>query len=307
MTALRDRIELALARMLAVAFALLPFRLGAVAGQVLALLLFDVVRLRRRVTVENLRNAFPQLSPREVVSLARRTYRNFGITLAEFAKLPQLSCEDIRRRVQLVHAEILEAAHQRGRGAIVVSGHFGNWEWVAAGIRAHGYVLKPIAASQRNPLVDRLIDEARSTAGLEVIKAGTASVRQILQTLRNNGFVGILFDQDAGRNGEFVRFFGRPVSTHRGPAMFHLKTGAPLILALPERIAPGRHKVHLERFDFTNLPGTEEERIHYVTQTLTSRLEETIRRQPDHWFWMHRRWKSSHHAPAHWEQACHGA
>ncbi|MDZ7374979.1 MAG: lysophospholipid acyltransferase family protein [candidate division KSB1 bacterium] len=293
MATTRDRIELILARGVAVAFGALPLRMSAKIGEWLGLLLFDVVRLRRRVAEENLRAAFPELSRRQVTQLARRTYRNFGITLAEFGKLPRLGREEIAQRVHLANGEVLAEVRRLGRGAILVGGHFGNWEWMAAGIQAAGYNLYPIAASQRNPLVDRLIDEVRLRAGLRVVKTGAASVRQILQILRRGEFVGILFDQDAGQNGEFVEFLGRPASTARGPAVFHLKTGAPIVLGIPERVTPGRHRVHLHLFDFSALPGTEEEKIHHVTQAISSRLEEAIRRHPEQWFWMHRRWKTA--------------
>jgi len=298
MKGLRDRIEFYLARLIAGVLALLPLPLSGWIGQALGVFVFDVVRLRRRVTVDNLRQSFPEKSEREIAALARRVYRNMGLTLAEFARLPRLGAEGLRARVEFVHPEVLEKAWSRGKGAILVGGHFANWEWAAASIHVLGYKVRPIVAYQRNPLVDRLIDRVRNSVGMQVVKVGPTSVRETLRTLENNGFVAILFDQDAGKNGEFVRFFGRPVSAPRGPAVFHLKTGAPIVLVDSLRTSPGKLRVRLEYLDFTAEPGDEDEKIHRVMQVLTERLEQSIRRHPEQWFWMHRRWKSSHLAPS---------
>jgi KDO2-lipid IV(A) lauroyltransferase len=123
-----------------------------------------------------------------------------------------------------------------------------------------------------------------------------AALRGILKALREKKFVAILADQDAGSNGIFVDFLGRPASTGRGPAAFVLKTQAPIVFCVAIREPNGRHRVEAESLTFDlsqNGPAlSEEEKLKFVTQAWTRVLEKYIRQYPDHWFWMHRRWKT---------------
>ncbi|NOZ56080.1 MAG: lysophospholipid acyltransferase family protein [Calditrichaeota bacterium] len=296
MATLRDKIEYGLLRGLIWPLQRLPLRLSVAIGAGLGGFLYHPVGLRREVTLQNLRTAFPDMSEEELQQLAQRVYRNFGRMLAEFVREPRLSPEFLVEHVEFVNEDVLRQAVDEGKGGILVTGHFGNWEWMAAALCARGYEMQPIVAEQRNRLVEKLIDDFRAAAGVKVIKFGAPSVRQTLKLLRKNKFVGILVDQDAGRNGEFVPFFGRPASTPKGPAVFHLKTGSPLIFLASVRLGPGRHRVYCERLEVETDGQASDENVHTVTAAITSRLEHWVRRYPDHWFWMHRRWKSSHWA-----------
>ena len=296
MATLRDKVEYAALRGFIWPLQRLPLRLAVSLGAELGTFLYRVVRVRREVTEQNLRTAFPELPEAEIEALALRTYRNFGRMLAEFVREPRLTPEFLAEHVEFVNEDVLREAVAAGKGGILVTGHFGNWEWMAAALCARGYDLQPIVAEQRNRLVEKLIDDFRAAAGVRVIKFGAPSVRQTLKLLRSNGFVGILVDQDAGRNGEFVPFFGRPASTPKGPAVFHLKTGSPLIFLASVRLGPGRHRVYCERLRVETDGQPTDENVHAVTAAITARLEHWVRQYPDHWFWMHRRWKSSHWA-----------
>ena len=120
------------------------------------------------------------------------------------------------------------------------------------------------------------------------------SLREILKALRQKKFVAILADQDAGHSGLFVNFMGRPAATAQGPAAFVLKTGAPILFVASLRQPGGRHLIESEALYFDNLPGhwNEDEKLRHITQAWTAVLEKYVRRYPDHWFWMHRRWKT---------------
>ena len=120
------------------------------------------------------------------------------------------------------------------------------------------------------------------------------SLRDILKALRQKKFVAILADQDAGRGGIFVNFMGRPASTAQGPAAFVMKAGAPIVFVVSLRQQGGKHVVESEALYFGDLPShwSEEEKLRHITQAWTDVLEKYVRRYPDHWFWMHRRWKT---------------
>ncbi len=138
-----------------------------------------------------------------------------------------------------------------------------------------------------------MINDHRKKTGIEILPKKGVSLRGMLKTLRNNGSMAMLIDQDAGRNGIFIDFLGKPCSTPKGPALFALKTGASLIFVSSIRQKGGSIKVVFERINVDYSKGTSEENIFDVMQRCTARLESYTRKYPDHWFWMHRRWKTT--------------
>ena len=262
-------------------------RLGGLLGK----FVFSVLRIRRTVVLENLAAAFPMKSGEERLDIARRTYQNFGKMVIEFLRIPVTDDERLLSMAQFVGAEHLESVRNKEKGAVLVSGHFGNWEIMAAAVSKLGYPISSVAAWQNNRLVDELINNLRESTGNRVIRLGVA-VRGVIRALRNNEFVALLADQDAGKDGLFIDFLGRPASVHTGPAIFALKTGAPVIFGVAIRMPGGRHRFVIEELDFSHLKGLTEKNIREVAETYTRRLEKAIRQYPDHWFWMHRRWKT---------------
>jgi KDO2-lipid IV(A) lauroyltransferase len=197
---------------------------------------------------------------------------------------------DIESRVTIIHDAILSELKAGGRGALVISGHLGNWEMMAAAIAHFGHPFHVLVAQQKNRLVGDLIDDFRRAAGIQPIRVGP-SVKEMLWALRRGEFVGIVSDQNAGREGVFVEFFGRPTSTPRGPAVIALRTGVPILLGFAIREPRGGHRVVFERLE-PSFP-TGEEGIRAITQAYTARLEAYIRQHPEQWLWTHRRWKCS--------------
>jgi len=274
--------------------AVLPLRWLLAFGAGLGRFTFSVLRIRRAVTLENLRQAFPQLPAGELQSLARRTYENFGMMMMEYLRLPRLPEPELDRLVYFRDAQHEKSWHQvlaEGRGAVCMTGHFGNWEYMGA-MLARRFPMVFLYQPQNNPFVDQVIRRHRSAVGMESIPRGSA-LRGILKALRQKKFVAILADQDAGASGIFVDFMGRPASTAQGPAAFALRSGAPILFVVALRQPNGQHLLETEvlRFDFPT-SWSEEEKIHAITERWTRVLEHYVRRYPDHWFWMHRRWKT---------------
>jgi len=260
-------------------------------GDFLGWFVFSVLRVRRRVVLDNLARAFPEKSKRELLEIARRTYQNFSKMVFEYIRFPLLDEETVSSLCTVEGIEHLDWAFERGRGAVLVSGHFGNWELMAAAVAKMGYPIYSVVGYQHNRLVDEMMNRYRRMVGNRVIHTGVA-VRGVMKALKNKGFVALLSDQDAGREGVFVDFFGRKSSTHQGPAVFVLKTGAPILFGSAIRLPRGRHRFVCERLCFDHLKGVTPENIWEVTQAYTTLLELAIRDHPDHWFWMHRRWKT---------------
>lgn len=251
-----------------------------------------LLRIRRRVVLENLRHAFAgQLSESRLREIAREFYANLGITLLEFIALHDLDPARIPGLAGLEGLEHLDACRKRGTGAIVTSGHFGNWELAGATVAGHGYPFSFIVKSQSNPYIDRLQNEIRRRAGVGIIRQGTA-VRQLLYALRRGEFVGMLADQDGGNEGIFIDFLGRPASVFRGPAYLAYRTGCPILPAAIMRQDDGSHRVVFEPPLEVDPEWDEETAITELTRQYTARLEASIRQRPELYFWVHRRWKT---------------
>jgi len=269
-------------------------------GKILGKLAFSILRIRRRVALENLAHAFPEKSAAALKNIARRSYENFGMMLLEYLRLPKLAPEELLQRISFAmprEQNPYEQALALGKGAICMTGHFGNWEYMGALVALMQYPMVYLYQEQNNPYVDALIRDIRTQMKMPSIPRG-AALRGILKALREKKFVALLADQDAGANGIFVDFLGRPASTAQGPAAFVLKSGAPIVFCVAIREPHGRHRVEAEllTFDFskngTITQAKAEEQQRLITEAWTKVLEKNIRQYPDHWFWMHRRWKT---------------
>ncbi len=250
------------------------------------------IPIRKSVVYENLANALPEKSSKERKRIARLTFQSFGQTFIEFLRNPVRSREETLERVVFHNKALLQEAYNAGNGVLLMSGHFGSWEMMACAVTALGYPLVVIARPQRNRLVDALINQYRQAAGIETVSLGMG-VRAFLRALRQNKFVAILADQDAHREGVFVDFIGLPSSTAPGPAVFALKTGADIVFVTSVLRRDGKYDAYFEKIESKDLYGVTDENIRIITQRHAKKLEEKIRRWPHHWFWMHRRWKTT--------------
>ncbi len=260
-------------------------------GFALGMFIYRFIPIRRSVARDNIRKTFPDLSASQVNDIVRRTYIQFARTMIEFMLFPHLGRDEVLEHVTITSPECMHEAFATDRGTVCVSGHFGNWELMAASIRAHGFPMSAIARQQRNGFIDQLIVDHRNAVGIETIPLGMA-LRNVLRALRKNRFVAILTDQDAHDEGVFVSFLGRPSSTAVGPAAFALKTGSPMLFGAAVRNPLGEHTVHLEFIPMDDLDPQDPESLSILTQRHAHALERHIRRHPDHWFWMHKRWKT---------------
>lgn len=270
---------------------ILPERWWRSMGRGLGGWIHDRTGFRRAVVRENMAHAFPERDEANRSALARAFYVRLGETMLEFFALGGWNGRDILRRVDHEGLEHLESLRSEGRGAILTTGHFGNWELLGSSVAALGFPIRVVARTQSNPWVDAMQNRVRERAGMRVIKADT-SVRQVIRSVRGGEFVAMLPDVNAGDDGVFVEFLGRQASTPRGVAYFAWKLGCPLV---PSVIVARGDGTHAARFLEPIEPDTsldEETAVRTLTQALADRLAEQIRLHPDHYFWVHRRWKT---------------
>ncbi len=269
----------------------LSFRAAGRVGTALGFLAYYLVGYRKKTTLDNLTRAFPGATREELTRIARSAYRNYGIVLVEMMWSPGAPEAELRRILKPVHMEIATEAYRRNKGMILLSGHFGSWELIVTSLRLHlGLPTVVIVQHQRNGRIDRLIDADRKRFDTTTVPMGP-SVREVLKTLLNRKMVAMLGDQSGPREAVFVDFFGRPAATHRGPALFSLKTDSPIVMFFFVRQQDGTYEVHFEEVDRSGLTGYSEENVLELTRRHTAILEKYIRLHPDHWLWMHRRWK----------------
>jgi len=252
-----------------------------------------VLGIRRRVVDENLARAFPQRDARWRREVAIASYAHLGREAVAMFRLAGDGPDDVIARTEIHGFADLERAVAKGRGVVVITAHFGNWEVGGAALAARGISLDVVAVRQRNRLFDRDLTESRARLGLRVFPRGKAA-RAMLRSIEEGRCAGMVADQDAGRRGLFVDFFGVPASTSRGPAAISLRTGAPLFLGVALAMPGERHRYRVELHEVSiEMSGDPDRDIERLTQAHSTMLEEWVRRAPEQYFWQHRRWKRS--------------
>ncbi len=285
------KIEYLLLLFLDALFRRLPFAVGRFKASVLYFLVAYVLRYRQKVIRQNLELAFNGKLPREASALIKDIYRHFVYLWMEFLQSARLARTDWQKRINVHNAEIVDEAFAQKKGAVLITGHFGNFEWINILLRLKGYPFAAVAKRQSNPYVDKFILERREQFGTKIFYMREA-FKEGIKFLQNNGAIGLVADQDARDKGIFVDFFGHPASTFVGPALYHMRTGAPIILILAVRKDYARFDLHFEKVECDWQGLDRDDAIRKITQAHVSALEKWIRRYPEQWFWMHRRWKT---------------
>jgi KDO2-lipid IV(A) lauroyltransferase len=246
---------------------------------------------RKRVALRNLRNAFPEKSERERERIAGESFVSVTTAFLELLWFPRLSRERLMEKVAIEKPEILAEAAARGKGVICMTAHFGNWELAgqtaACAVNVPSYI---IAKTQSNRLVDKKVNAWRTRFGAIVVPMGIA-IREIIRALQNGGTVLMAADQTAPKESIAIEFFGRAVPTFQGPAQFSLRTGAALVLIMLVRQANGNYRLLVEKVPGEDLKGCTDENVYELTRRQVRMTEDVIRKYPEQWMWMHKRWK----------------
>jgi Kdo2-lipid IVA lauroyltransferase/acyltransferase len=287
---LRHRLEHAAVAAVIGVVRLLPMGGVMVAGGMLGRVFHAVDGGHRRLAIDNLQAAFPARSRRECAAVARRMFEHFGQLLMVLLKFSTLPREQMLQYVEFDGEERVRAAHAHGRGVLLFTGHFGFWEINAL---VHALVLQPMSVLARpldNPLLHDLLERVRMSTGNGVIYRRGA-IRRVLRALASNQAVAVLIDQHMqSADAVYVDFFNRPASTTSALAALAIKTGAPVIPVFALPLPGGRFRMVYEHP--VDPPVTDgPDALREFTQRCTDVLEMYVRRYPDLWLWMHRRWR----------------
>jgi len=260
-------------------------------ARIIGVFIYYFIPIRRSTAISNLSNAFPQKSSSEIRSITRKNYQNITITFFELMLMPHLSTDIIKNQVECDKIKLIQEKMEEGKGVILLTGHFGNWEFIVSSIAAKiagsfNVLVKP----QRNPYVTKWLEETRHVANTKVIPIGV-SVKSIYQALKNGEAVLIAGDQRGHKDGPRFRFFNRQTALYTGAASIADRTGAAVLMCIIERQNNLKYNLHVEELDFSGIPENNEEKIAILTQRYIDYLERIVTRSPEQYFWMHKLWK----------------
>ena len=269
---------------------LLPMRAVIALGTAVGRAFFLVDRGHRRLAIDNLRAAFPLRTAAECRAICRDTFSHFGRLLVVLLKFSTMRPDQMLACVEFDGEERVVHAHAHGRGVLLFTGHFGFWEINAL---VHALALKPMAVLARpldNPLLHDLLESVRTRTGNSVFYRRGA-IRRVLRALEANQAIAFLIDQHMQpADSVYVDFFNRPAATTSALAALALRTGAPIVPVFALPLPGGRFRMVYEHA--VDPPRADDaDAIREFTQRCTDVLEMYVRRYPELWLWMHRRWR----------------
>jgi len=226
-----------------------------------------------------------------VTPLIDSIFENIGRTFVEQARLPNIDGKLLRKIITYAGADYLTETLKKGRGGIIVTAHFGNWEMQAAYSTECGYPLDVIAKVQHNPLFDRLINDIREKMNVKVIPVRSSALRDVVKSLKQNRLVAFVADQHDPSQNLIMNFLGRPASVARGPAVFAINQKCPILPFLMRRVSYDKHILMSHPPIYPIESGNDEQDVIDMTRKYLDFFEKTIKEYPDQWMWTHRRWK----------------
>ncbi len=273
----------------------LPLGVAMRLGESVALLIHLFDRRHRQIGLINLEIAFPDRTRRDRLRILRAMWRNLGRMVAEVCHLHRLTPETVHERIVPADLERWrEVMDRHGRGgALILTGHFGNWELCAYATGLFGFPVTLVYRALRNPRIDEFVGRLRQAGGTITVRKSTAGA-SLVNALRGGPLLVFAADQNSTRGmGTFVELFGRAASTTTGPARLALRTRMPVVPAFLVRDGrSARHRIVFGPDVEIVRTGDRDADIRENTQRFARVLEEMIARHPDHWLWMHKRWRT---------------
>ena len=263
-------------------------------GEKLGRLAFHLLRRWRRVAFANLNLALgKEKSQDEIRWICRELFKNIGRDILEVYRCPDFNDGYFKKLVRFEGKEHLDGAMKQGKGAIVLSAHLGNFPLMCARLAREGYPTSIVARDPENPKTAKAITSLRDAVGLESIpgEPRMACVSRCFKALKENRFLILQIDQNAPVTEAWVDFFGCLVPTFKGPVLFSMRTGAPILPIFIRRNSDNLHQITIHPPFTLNITGNAEKDITSNTALLTKIIEEAIREYPEQWLWNYRRFK----------------
>lgn len=268
-------------------------------ADMLAWLAYRVDKRHRQVADDNLRMAFPEFTDRQRDERVRAVYRHFCGLLLDIVQLPRaMNVHTWRRHLDLAAARDVVDGLLSDKPLMLATAHFGNWEMGGYALGLLGFRSFAIARRLDNPYLDDFFRRRFRERTRQLILDKNDDYERIQQVLAEGGILCTLADQDAGAKGLFVEFFGRPASTHKAVALLAMQYQARIVvIGMPKVGEPLHYRCEAEDSirveDYAGRPDA----VRAITERFSAALERLIRRHPEQYFWLHRRWKHQPKSP----------
>ena len=271
-------------------FRILPRSTALFIGRLLGLFIYYCVPIRKHIALQNIKIAFPEYSPWEVNQLSKNTCKHYGMVLIDFLRQPHLDDQNISNFVRIDEEtkKLLDKYH----GGIIMTGHLGNWEAFLPALGLNGYPFVVVTQTQKSAGSQKFFDGIRNFPNVSLIPR-TGGRKKMLTVLEENKFLGLASDQNAGKRGINIPFFDVPASIPKGAALFHLKTGMPIIVGLCILSRDLKYNRRMKKMNLLSIPNEKEDAIIAINTQFSEILEKEVREYPEQYFWFHRKWKKS--------------
>ena len=251
-------------------------------SQNIASILYNYIPKRKETALNNIRIAFPSKSSAEVDQILKNCYQFFTYNFIQFMAFPP---KQDYLKIKVDGRKILNDALKNDKGVILISAHFGVWEILGHWFGVNDYPLRGVAQKQKNRGANKFFEEKRKLSGISQVYRKT-NIEMLYDVLHQKEILGLVSDQDAKRKGVFVNFFNKPASTHKGAALFHQRTNAPMIFGVCLQTHFNEYKIKITAIE------PKENTVKTITQSYTSALEILVKKYPEQYFWFHKRWKT---------------
>lgn len=262
-------------------------------AKILSFLFFNLFKIRTEVTLKNLAVAFPDKNQSELKSIAKKSYFHFSRLILEIMCFPKMSNSEMSNLLDCPQEDLqlLKDKYSEGLGLVFMTAHFGNWEVGAISLPIQmGTIMYPIVKPQRNPYVDKWLNDMREKHGNKVIPLGM-SIRKIYQVLKDNKLLGVVADQRGPKDGMRVKLFGRDTAIYSGIGDLVIKTKTPLYILFAVRTSDYKFTAYSEEINLEELPQDHNDKVKEIIQRYVNLLEKYVKLYPEQWFWMHNIWK----------------
>lgn len=273
----------------------MPRRVRLFLGDCVGLLWFDLLRIRRQITRDNIQLAFPQMPQKQVLRLARKSCMNWGRTFVEYTCLPFVTREWIKSNMKIIGVENFWEIHKRQKGVLLLSLHLGNGDLGCAGMSLSGIPLYLISKEFKVQWINKMWFGMRARHGTHFIPP-EKSTYEIMRALKKGAGVIFVQDQFTGPPlGVEITFFGRKTGAAQGLALFALRANMEVVPVYSYRDGEGRIIVEFEKGIPLQKGENREDSVKIMTQVYTDKIETLVRKYPEQWMWIHRRWKEFKH------------
>ncbi len=231
--------------------------------------------------------AFPQFQSLQVEDLLLKCSKHYGMVLIDFLRQSGINKNNVNNYVSM-DAETKEVLNSCN-GGIIMTGHLGNWEAFLPALGLNGYPFVVVTQTQKNDGSQKFFNSIRTFPKVSLIPR-TGNRKKMLQVLEEKKFLGLASDQNAGKHGIKIPFFGKSASIPKGAALFHFKTGMPIIVGFCILSSDFKYNLRLRKLDFESIPDNKEDAVLEIHTKYSQLLENEIKKHPEQYFWFHRKW-----------------